>query len=537
MHSEVILQPLERWHLYGTYINGKDSAGFIVYVRIFSLVAVLVLVIACINFINLTTARSEKRAKEVGVRKAIGSRRKDLIVQFLTESFLLTFLAFICALVLVNIALPFFNQLTGRNVSIPFASLNFWGIVLSCVFLTALAAGSRPALYLSSFQPVKVLKGTMQIGKAAALPRKILVVIQFSCSIALIISTIIVYQQIQHVKDRPTGYDVNRLMMTGMNAELDKNYTALKNELLQKGIAESVTQSSSPATEIYWHSDVDNWPGKIPGESIEMATIIVSTDYFKTLGIKILEGREFNNEMDSTSIILNEAAIRQMRIKDPLNQMITWNDRQFNIVGIAKNALIASPFAAAEPTMFFIQPGSLGNLSYKLSPTIKTKDAIDQLTAIFNKYNPSYPYNYQFADASYAAKFNLELLIGKLAGIFAVLSIFISCLGLFGLAAYIAEQRTKEIGIRKVLGASIHQVWMLLSKDFVVLVFISCLIASPIAFYFLQNWLQTYVYRINIGAGVFVFSAVIAIIITLLTISFQAIKAAMANPVKSLKSE
>jgi putative ABC transport system permease protein len=537
MHSQVIFQPLERWHLYGTFINGKDSSGFIVYVRIFSIIAMLVLIIACINFINLTTARSEKRAKEVGVRKAIGSQRKDLILQFLTESFLLTFLAFLFALVLVNIAIPFFNELTGKSISIPFSNLNFWLIVLLCVCVTGIAAGSRPAVYLSSFQPVKVLKGSLYGGKAAALPRKVLVVIQFSCSIALIISTIIVYQQIQHVKDRPTGYDINRVMMTNMNAELDKNYTALKNELLQKGIAESVTQSTSPATDIYWHSDIDNWPGKMPGESIEMATIIVSTDYFKTLGIKIQEGREFSSELDSTSVILNEAAISQMRIKKPLSQTITWNEQQFNIVGIAKNALIASPFASAEPTMFLIQPGSKGSLSYKLSEKMKTKDAIEQLTLIFNKYNPSFPYDYQFADARYAAKFNLELLIGKLAGIFAVLSIFISCLGLFGLAAYMAEQRNKEIGIRKVLGASIQQVWMLLSKDFIMLVLLSCLIASPIAFYFLQNWLQSYSYRINIGPGVFVVASVIAILITLATISFQAIRAAMANPVKSLKSE
>ena len=377
----------------------------------------------------------------------------------------------------------------------------------------------------------------MYVGKTASFPRKILVVLQFSCSIALIISTIIVYQQIQYAKDRPTGYNLNRLMITDMNDDLNRNYIALKNELIQKGIAESVSNASSPATGIYWHSDVDSWPGKNAGENIEMGTIIVADDYFKTLGISLKAGRDFANGNDTTSVIFNEAAIKQMRIKNPLNQVIIWNEKQYHIAGIARNALMASPFKPAEPSMFLCQSGAHGNLMYRLSPRIKTQDAIVQLNSIFNKYNPAYPYNYRFADTEYANKFNLELLIGKLAGIFAGLAIFISCLGLFGLAAYIAEQRTKEIGIRKVLGATVSQVWLLLSKDFIVLVIISCVIASPVALYFLENWLQKYNYRISIGADVFVLSAAMAIIITLVTISFQAIKAAVANPVKSLRSE
>ncbi|MFT3935027.1 MAG: ABC transporter permease [Chitinophagaceae bacterium] len=537
INSYVTFQPLARWHLYSNYVNGKDKAGFLEYVRIFSIIGILVLLIACINFINLATARSEKRAREVGVRKAIGSQRKDLIFQFLIESFLITVIAALLSILLVQLILPAFNTLTNSTIQIPYTSPAFIFIFLLCILITALLAGSRPAFYLSSFEPVKVLKGNLHAGKAASLPRKILVVLQFSCSVALIISTVIIYKQIQYAKNRPSGYDINRLMVTDMNTELDKNYTALKNELVEKGIAESVTTATSPATDVWWHSAIDKWNGKYPGENIEMGTIFISEDYFKTLGMKMVAGENFKDANDTTSVIFNETAVRMMRLKNPVNQLITWGDTQLKIKGVVKDALMVTPFSSADPTMFLIQPGTQGNLMYRLSPNIKTQDAIVKLTEIFNRYNPSYPYHYQFADADYANKFSQELLIGKLAGIFASLAIFISCLGLFGLAAYVAEQRTKEIGIRKVLGATVSQVWILLSKDFIVLVLISCAIATPIALYFLQNWLQRYDYRISIGPGVFIISALGAILITIITISFQAIKAALANPVKSLRTE
>ena len=537
MGSYITLQPMERWHLYSNYVNGKDTAGFLVYVNMFSIIGLLVLIIACINFVNLTTARSEKRAREVGVRKAIGSQRKDLIIQFLSEAFLLTIIAFIFSLLLVQLALPAFNTLTETHISIPYANGYFWLLMMGCILLTALFAGSRPAFYLSSFNPVKVLKGTIHTGKPSSLSRKILVVIQFSCSIALIISTVIIYQQVNYAKDRSTGYDLNRLMSTNMNDDLMKNYTALKNELIQKNIVESVTAASSPATNVWWHSNVEDWPGKNAGETIEMGTIMVSDNYFNTLGMELKSGREFSSAGDTTNVIFNEAAIKRMRIKEPLNQIINWQGNQLRIIGIAKDALMLSPFASADPTMFLYNPKNVNVMMYRLSPNIKTQDAIPQLTSIFYKYDPAYPYDYSFADAEYASKFKLETLIGKLAGLFATLAIFISCLGLFGLAAYVAEQRTKEIGIRKVLGASVSQVWMLLSKDFVVLVFLSCVIASPIAYYFLHGWLMNYNYRINIGAGVFILSGLMALLITIITISFQAIKAAIANPVKSLRTE
>src|SRR6185312_7247296 len=315
INSYVSLQPMERWHLYSNYVNGKDTEGFLAYVRMFSIIGLLVLIIACINFINLTTARSEKRAKEVGVRKAIGSQRKDLIVQFLTEAFLLTIIALVFALLIAQLTLPAFNTLTETHVAIPFGNIYFWLIMLGCLFITALLAGSRPAFYLSSFNPVKVLKGTAQPGKSS-LSRKVLVVIQFSCSIALIISTVIIYQQIRYAKNRPTGYSLNRLMQTYMNDDLTKNYTALKNELIEKGIVSSVTTSTSPATDIWWHTDIDYWPGKLPGETVEMGAMDVSDDYFKTVGMDLREGRNFTNSYDSTSVIFNEAAIKRLRIKN-----------------------------------------------------------------------------------------------------------------------------------------------------------------------------------------------------------------------------
>jgi putative ABC transport system permease protein len=325
--------------------------------------------------------------------------------------------------------------------------------------------------------------------------------------------------------------------MSYMNADLNRNYTALKNELLQQGIVTEVTLATSPATDIYWHSDVESWPGKNAGETIEMGTIITREDYFKTMGMKIVAGRDFTGINDTLSVIFNETAMQQMRIKDPVGQSINWQGTQYTIAGVVKDALMVSPFAPAEPTMFFIDGNNKNNLMYRLSPNISTSEALDRLTTIFNKYNPAFPYSYQFADESYGDKFNLEILIGKLAGLFAALAIFISCLGLFGLAAYIAEQRVKEIGIRKVLGASTSQIWMLLSKDFIILVLVSCVIATPLAFYYLQEWLQTYEYRITIGPSVFFIAAAIALVITLVTISFQAVRAALANPVKSLRTQ
>lgn len=535
--TDVFLQPLEHWHLYSEYENGKEAGGMIQYVRMFSIIGIFVLLIATINFVNLATARSGKRAREVGVRKAIGSQRSNLIVQFLMESLLLTLLAVVVSLVLVGLTLPAFNKLTGTDISLPMSSISFWLIVFGGVLFTSLAAGCRPAFFLSSFQPAKVLKGPLQSGGASSLPRKVLVVLQFTCSIALIISTVTIYRQISYARNRPTGYNMNQLMTTNMNADLARNYEAISNDMLSNRIAESVTWASVPVTGAGMHRDVDNWPGKRAGESVDMGRIVVPVGYFKTLGMSMKEGRDFSGPADTLNVVFNEAAVKLLRLKNPLSQTIEYWDKKMRIIGVAKDALTTSPYAPADPTIFFYDPKPQGVMMYRLSPHTPPHTAITQLTALFNQYNPSYPFEYQFADEAYAAKFNFEVLVGRLSGLFAAFAVFICCLGLFGLAAYLAEQRTKEIGIRKVLGASVSSLWLLLNREFIVLVAISSCIASPAAFYFLHEWLHKYSYRISMGIGTFLLSAIIAMVITLITISFQAIKAATMNPVNSLRAE
>ncbi|MDO3627464.1 ABC transporter permease [Mucilaginibacter sp. BT774] len=540
--AELFLEPLKNWHLYAEYRNGTVAGGLIDYVRLFALIGILILVIACINFTNLATARSEQRAREVGVRKAIGSSRKDLILQFLTESMALTSIAFLLSLLLVILALPAFNNLTHAAISIPFASGLFWLIMLSFVLFTGLLSGSRPAFYLSSFNPVKVLKGTFQTGKTANRPREILVVLQFSCSIALIISTIVIYQQIQHAKDRPVGYDASRLVMSDATGDLTRNYDAFKSEMVATGLVSSITKSSSPVTDLWASNSVTSWSGQLPGETLSLAIIGVSdADYFRTLGMRMAAGRNFTGNLgaDSLSVVLNEAAVKRMRYKDPIGQVITWHtvQQRATVVGVVKDALMASPFSSSVPTIFIYQPSWSSVVTYRLSPKVNTRAALAKLAPIFTRYNPAIPFQYHFVDESYASKFNFESLIGTLAGLFASLAIIISCIGLFGLAAYMAEKRTKEIGIRKVLGATVPQVWLLLSREFVILVLISCLIASPVSWYYLHDWLLKYSYRITIGPGVFVAAGAGAIALTLLTVSFQAIKAALINPAKSLRTE
>ena len=538
---EVFLHPLKDWHLYGDFKNGVVSGGFIDYVRMFSIIGMLVLLIACINFTNLSIARSERRAREVGVRKTMGSLKRHIVLQFLMESVLITLMAFVLALVLLSVSLPAFNTLTTSTIQIPWSSAPFWEVMLSYVLLTGLLAGSRPAFYLSSFRPLKVLKGgTLQAGRAAMLPGKILVVLQFTCSVALIIGTVIVYQQIQYARNRPTGFKADRLIMTDASSDIDRNFTALKDDLLRTGLVTGVTKATTPATALYSAAGVDDWQGRYAGEHLGVANVGITDDYFNTLGMQLIRGRDFERGMavDTSDVILNEAAVRRMRFKDPINQVIFWNGRRrIRVIGVVKDALMGSPFSEVQPIFFVYNPSWSSTVMYRLAPGVDAGAAIATFSPIFSKYNPAYPYSYHFADERYAAKFNQELLVGKLSGIFAVLAIFISCLGLFGLAAYVAQRRTKEIGIRKVLGASVTQVWMLLSREFIVLVMLSCLIAAPIALYFMHGWLQTYDYRIRIGPGVFIASAAGAIVVTIMTVSVQAIKAAVMNPVNSLRSE
>lgn len=541
-HQTPILQPVKDWHLFSAYVNGLPAGGLIEYVRIFIMVGILVLVIACINFINLSTARSEKRAMEVGLRKVVGSSRQWLIIQFLSESILLAIGSFLLALVIVQLVLPAFNTMAQTDIHVPYLSPLFWVLMLSYILFTGFLAGSRPAFYLSGFQPVKVLKGKLHLSKSAALPRKILVVIQFSSSIAFIIGTIIIYQQIAYARNRDRGYDSSRLLVT---EEVNYNYGAMKQEALESGAITSMTSSLSPPTEIYGHGDVEKWTGGVPTDAPIKVDLnaIGDSDYFKTLGIAFKDGRNFIGVPgvdDTATVIINEAAVKRMGITHPVGQTFSWSystlPKTLRIIGVVGDALTYAPFGAPEP-MIYVHQGWLMSFTYRLSPYMDTRVALDKLQVIFNKYRPGVPFRYHFVDDNFAAKFTMENLVGKLAGIFAALAIFISCLGLFGLAAYVAEQRTREIGIRKVLGASVSNVFFLITKDFITLMLVSCLIAAPIAFYFLWNWLHGYYYHISINPMVFIVSAGGAMLIAMGTISFQAVKAALMNPVKSLRTE
>ncbi len=538
---EVFIHPMAKWKLYSQFEDGVNTGGFIKYIKLFAIFGIFILVIACINFMNLSTARSEKRAKEVGVRKAVGSGREQLIGQFLSESLLIAFLALLLAFIIVLISLPSFNTLTEKLITIQFGNPIFWTIMLIFTLFTGLLAGSYPALYLSSFNPVQILKGGIHVGKGASLPRKILVITQFTFSIVLMIGTIIIYQQIQHGKNRPIGFDSKGLISVESSSDLNKNFELLRTELLASGMVSSICKSNSPPSQIWSNSNGWKWKNASPEDDAAIfSTIATNYDYTQTLGIKLKEGRDFSREFatDSSGVILNEAAVKRMGLKNPVGELLKWNGEDRKVIGVMKDINMDSPFRAISPlTLVFVKDWS-NVLCVRINPSVSTSEAIAKMTPIFDKYNPGFPFDYKFTDLEYAKKFNYEELIGNLSLIVSILAIFISCLGLFGLASFMAEQRTKEIGIRKVLGASITNLWGLLSQDFVKLVIISCLIASPIAYYIMSQWLEDYKdYKITIGAGVFLIVLVLSLLITLLTVSYQAIRAALMNPVKSLKTE
>lgn len=535
----VFLQPMKDWHLKGDFKDWVQIGGKYEYIKLFAIIGIFVLLIACINFMNLSTARSEKRAREVGIRKAIGSLRWQLIVQFLTETLLTAFLAFILALVIIPLVLPLLKDVGFQDVNFNFSNyLLVIGAFLIAI-ITGLIAGSYPALYLSSFMPVKVLKSLFRQGHGTVTFRRILVVSQFAISIGLIISTVIVFQQIDHAKERSLGYNTNNLISVSASKDLANNFVPLKRELLASGYLEAVAKASGPLTNI-WNSWGDfSWEGKDPNAQIAIDVIMSEWDFEKTAGLKLKQGRAFSRDhkTDSNAVILNEAALKMIGYKDPIGKTMKSADRTINIVGVIDDMIITDPFRPVSPMVLLFNADASNFIYLRLKEGVALKSALAAIQPIFDKYNPAFPFEYKFSDEEFEYKFNLEKQVGKLAGIFAVLAVFISCLGLFGLAAFMAERRTKEIGIRKVLGASLVNLWTLLSKEFVVLVTVGCLIASPIAFLLMNNWLQSYDYRISIKWWVFIVAGVIALIIALLTVSTQAVKAAVANPVKSLRSE
>jgi putative ABC transport system permease protein len=539
----IYLLPMSQWHLYSGWDKHGLPDGRIQYVWLFGIIGIFVLLLASINFMNLSTARSEKRAKEVGIRKAIGSMRGQLINQFLSESMMVVALAFVLSLLLVVVLLPVFNEVADKRMSVLWTSPWFWlaGIAFSVV--TGLISGSYPAFYLSSFQPVKVLKGAARVGRYAAIPRKVLVVLQFTVSVTLIIGTIIVFKQIQHAKNRPIGYDRTGLVTVNINTpELSSHYNVLRGDLLKTGAVIEMSTSSAPATEMNSSNSGFQWEGKDPNFKENFGTIAVTHDFGKTVGWQFVEGRDFSRQFstDSSGMVLNETALKYMKMKRPsdiIGKTVKWEKTSYTVVGVIKDMVMDSPFKPVEPTLFMVNYGWANVINMKLNPALPARESLQKIEAVFKVINPGSPFDYKFSDEQYAAKFATEERIATLASTFAILAIVISCLGLFGLASFTAEQRTKEIGVRKVLGASVANLWALLSGDFVVLVVISCVISAPIAYYFLNGWLLKYEYRTNISWWIFAFAAVGAILITLLTVSYQAIRAALMNPVKSLRSE
>ncbi|HEY5748835.1 MAG TPA: ABC transporter permease [Chryseolinea sp.] len=538
---ELFLHPMEKWHLYTDFKDGVNTGGRIEFVRLFGAIGAFVLLLACINFMNLSTARSQKRGKEVGVRKVVGSARGQLIRQFFTESFLVVSLAFAFAIFLVQLFLPWFNEIANKNILIDWANPRLWMVIVFCVFLTAFIAGSYPAFYLSAFSPIKVLKGAVKLGRYASVPRKVLVVLQFTVSVTLIIGTIIVHQQIQFAKNRPVGYDLNGLIALPIKTEeVKKKYSVLRNDLLASGVISEVSTSETTVTNLWWSDWGFQWKGKDPNLQDMIYRGAVDYEFGKTVGWKIKEGRDFSREFpsDSSAMILNETAVSYMGFKNPIGETIKAYGRDYTVIGVVEDMVTQSLYRPSKQTIFILDPFNRASfINVKINPQASAIEALEVLNRIFAKHNPSTPFEYRFADDEFAEKFSFEARVGKLVGIFAVLAIFISCLGLFGLASFVAEQRTKEIGIRKVMGATVSILWQMLSKDFVVLVIISCFIAIPIGYYFMNGWLEEYDYRTEISWWVFLLTSLGALVITLLTVSFQALKAALMNPVKSLRSE
>jgi putative ABC transport system permease protein len=541
----LFIHPMSKWHLYSKFDNRVlVTSEELKLVLFYGIIGAFVLLLACINFMNLSTAHAAKRAKEVGIRKAIGSSRAQLIRQFFVESILVTLFAFFLALVLTRLSLPWFNSVSGKSVVLPWKSFEFWAAGITIIGLTGLMAGSYPALYLSSFIPVKVLKGRFRAGRFAAVPRKILVVLQFTVSIALLISTIVVYDQIQFARSRPLGYARRGLIAVDMTTQdFQGKYDVLRSELKNTGAVLEMAESGSSMTDLNSETGSMEWKSKDPNMESSFATIPITVEYGNTIGWKIVDGRDFSRDFptDSACFVINEAAAKYMGLKNPVGEILSWKPygdkiERYQVIGVAKDMIMNSPFKPAYPTVFFLR-GGMEQIFVRIDPKSNPGIALPKIEAVFKKWIPSAPFAYHFVDEEYGFKFAAEQRIGELSGFFAVLAVFISCLGLFGLASFMAEQRAKEIGLRKVLGASVINLWHLAAKEFMGLVFISILIASPIDYYFMNHWLENYEYRTSLSWWIFASAGGGAMMITLLTVSYKAIKAAIASPIQSLRTE
>ena len=541
-HPQVLLEPMSRWHLYGEWRNGVNVGGNIQYVWLFGTIGFFVLLLACINFMNLATARSERRAREVGIRKAIGSVRGQLVLQFYCESMVVALAAFFVAVGLVLVALPFFNSLADKRIVVGWGNPLVWGLGFGFALFTGLLAGSYPALYLSSFRPVAVLKGAFKAGPWAGVPRRVLVVLQFTVSVLLIIGTIVVYRQIQFAKDRPVGYDQGGLIsMTIHDREFAGREETLRQELLQTGRVAETAIASSSATTIWDVWAGYSWKGKDPAITGEFSSIAVSPSYGKTLGWQFVAGRDFSRDMatDSSAAIINESAVAFTGLKHPIGESIKrYDGKVFTVIGVVKDIVMTSPYERVESAIYTLEKDlNQVFLFIKLKPGETPGVALPAIQDVFRRVAPMEAFDYRFTDEEYAQKFVAEARIGKIAGFFATFALVISGLGIFGMASFMAEQRRKEIGVRRVLGGSVVHIWGLLTREFVGLVGLSFAIGAPVGYFAMHRWLEGYVYHAGIPWWVFVVTGVGVLGVTVVTVSWQSVRAALMNPVAALRSE
>lgn len=537
---KLFIYPFADLHLHGEFKNGVNVGGRIDYVLLFLFMAIGILVIACINFMNLSTARSERRAREVGIRKAIGARRIALIQQFMGESLLMAFVAFILSIILVIVLMPIFGNLIDIQLSMPYSNLWAWLTAILVIAVTGLLAGSYPALFLSSFNTVKVLKGQFSNTQTTIRPRQLLVVIQFTFAICLVISSIFVYKQISYIKNLPIGYNRSGLIEMPIDGAMYDKFDSFRHDAISSGAITEGAMLSEPITTITGATWKNKWPGQLPGEDkLPIDCIAVTYHMFDTYQIKLLQGRDFaaDRPSDSTAVVLNEAAVKLMRLKDPIGQKISWMNAERTIIGVVKDFVWGSPYEAVKPTIIGFSKDWIGNIGMRLNPANSISKNIELLQGIYKRYNPYYPFDYKFTDESFDIKFKTEQQLGTMAVMFTCLAIIISCLGLFGLASFSAERRRKEISIRKILGARTAGLWLKLSQEFLKLVFISFVIGSAISWYNINQWLNTYTFHTNFSVWVFIATLVLSIILCLVAVSWQAVKAAWVNPAKSLRSE
>jgi len=519
--------------------NGNISGERIQYVKLFSIVAIFILLIACINFMNLETARSVKRAKEIGIRKVAGAIRFALVRQFMGEALLIVATAVIISLALVTLVLPQFNQITGKDIHIPYTDAGFWLSLSALLLATSFISGSYPAIYLSSFKPVRILKGSLKFSSSALWFRKGLVIFQFILSIVFIIGTIVVSKQVRYIQSLNLGYNRENLLYIPLEGDLTSKYALFKTQALKMPGVKDITHATDEPTIINNGTTGVLWEGKDPNSNIDITQVGVGYDFIKTMHIQMLQGRDFSRDFatDSVNFIINETALQIIGYKNPLGKSLTLWGMKGAIIGVVKDFHFNSLHTAVAPLMLRLGENFDGGIALVKTEPGKTKEALASLETVYKELNPKIPFTYKFSDEEYLKLYKSEQVVRQFANYFAFLAIFISCLGLLGLVIFTAEQRTKEFGIRKVLGASPVILFNLLSKEFLMLVVVSIIIASPVAWYFSNRWLQGFAYKTNLSWWVFVIAAFTALLIALMTISFQAIKAAIANPVKSLRTE